>query len=66
MGDTTILNKELERLQKLHLESDQRLTSLMRETIPNHLQIQRVKKEKLGLKDQIEVLKNRLLPDIIA
>lgn len=66
MGDTTILNKELERLQKLHLESDQRLTSLMRETIPNHLQIQRVKKEKLGLKDQIEILKNRLLPDIIA
>ena len=66
MTDTKALKKELERIQQLHGASDKALVSLMRETIPNHLQIQRVKKQKLDLKDQIEALKNKLLPDIIA
>lgn len=66
MTDTKALKKELERVQQLHAASDKELVSLMRETIPDHLKIQRVKKKKLDLKDQIEALKNTLLPDIIA
>jgi hypothetical protein len=39
----------------------------MAETAPfNQLQIQRLKKRKLVLKDQITKLESQLLPDIIA
>lgn len=66
MSDTEILKKNLSRLQVLHQEREHLLSSLMLVTIPNHLEIQRLKKSKLDLKDQIEALKSRLLPDIIA
>jgi hypothetical protein len=37
------------------------------EAVPfNHLQLQRMKKRKLVLKDQMARLRNLLLPDIIA
>jgi hypothetical protein len=57
---------KLEELRSEHRDLDdviQRLT----ETSPfNQLQIQRLKKRKLGLKDQIAKLESKLLPDIIA
>ncbi|HVO02346.1 MAG TPA: DUF465 domain-containing protein [Candidatus Cybelea sp.] len=57
---------KLEELRSEHRDLDdviQRLT----ETSPfNQLQIQRLKKRKLALKDQITRLESKLLPDIIA
>jgi hypothetical protein len=57
---------KLEELRSEHRDLDdviQRLT----ETSPfNQLQIQRLKKRKLALKDQITKLESKLLPDIIA
>ncbi|MDQ7250727.1 YdcH family protein [Dongia sedimenti] len=57
---------KLEELRSEHRDLDdviQRLT----ETSPfNQLQIQRLKKRKLALKDQIIKLESKLLPDIIA
>jgi hypothetical protein len=57
---------KLEELRSEHRDLDdviQRLT----ETSPfNQLQIQRLKKRKLALKDQIAKLESKLLPDIIA
>lgn len=66
MSDTEMLKKNLARLQTLHKEREHLLSTQMRASIPDHLEIQRLKKSKLDLKDQIEALKNRLLPDIIA
>lgn len=40
---------------------------VLSQTLPyDNLEIQRLKKRKLWLKDQIETLKNQLMPDIIA
>ncbi len=66
MSDIEVLKKNLARLQAVHKEHKHQLICRMRDSIPDHLEIQRLKKSKLDLKDQIEALKNRLLPDIIA
>ncbi|HVM82879.1 MAG TPA: DUF465 domain-containing protein [Candidatus Binatia bacterium] len=62
----TELRVKLEELRSEHRDLDdviQRLT----ETSPfNQLQIQRLKKRKLALKDQMTKLESKLLPDIIA
>lgn len=62
----TELRVKLEELRSEHRDLDdviQRLT----ETSPfNQLQIQRLKKRKLAIKDQIAKLESKLLPDIIA
>jgi len=62
----TEMRVKLEELRSEHRDLDdviQRLT----ETSPfNQLQIQRLKKRKLALKDQIIKLESKLLPDIIA
>ena len=62
----TELRVKLEELRSEHRDLDdviQRLT----ETSPfNQLQIQRLKKRKLALKDQMTMLESKLLPDIIA
>ena len=62
----TEMRVKLEELRSEHRDLDdviQRLT----ETSPfNQLQIQRLKKRKLALKDQMIKLESKLLPDIIA
>jgi hypothetical protein len=66
MHDQKGIKKEIERLQKIHHELEEQIRALMIETIADHLKIQRAKKQKLDLKDQIQALKNKLHPDIIA
>jgi hypothetical protein len=66
ISSVTELRVKLEELRSEHRDLDdviQRLT----ETSPfNQLQIQRLKKRKLALKDQMAKLESKLLPDIIA
>jgi hypothetical protein len=66
ISSVTEMRVKLEELRSEHRDLDdviQRLT----ETSPfNQLQIQRLKKRKLALKDQIIKLESKLLPDIIA
>ncbi len=66
ISSITEMRVKLEELRSEHRDLDdviQRLT----ETSPfNQLQIQRLKKRKLLLKDQIIKLESKLLPDIIA
>jgi hypothetical protein len=66
ISSVTEMRVKLEELRSEHRDLDdviQRLT----ETSPfNQLQIQRLKKRKLALKDQITRLESKLLPDIIA
>jgi hypothetical protein len=66
ISSVTEMRVKLEELRSEHRDLDdviQRLT----ETSPfNQLQIQRLKKRKLALKDQITAIEDQLLPDIIA
>tara|TARA_B110000438_G_scaffold247910_1_gene250313 strand:+ start:337 stop:534 length:198 start_codon:yes stop_codon:yes gene_type:complete len=56
----------LKELQQEHRDLDQILTQLQEKKTIDLLQIQRLKKRKLILKDRIIDLKNKIEPDIIA
>lgn len=57
---------ELARLKEEHRDLDGAIEALLRMVAGDQLQIQRLKKRKLVLKDQIQKLRARLIPDIIA
>lgn len=66
MSETASLEKQLEALKLEHRDLDDVIDHLI-ETRPfDQLQIQRLKKRKLMLKDQMSKLESKLLPDIIA
>jgi len=59
----------LEKIQQLrvqHRDLDDAISALMDSGTTNMLQIKRLKKQKLLLKDKIAKLEDELLPDIIA
>ena len=58
--------KQLENLKVRHREVDRKIEALNGELSSDQLQIQRLKKQKLKLKDQISIIEANLLPDIIA
>jgi len=66
MDDQEILRNQLERLNEEHRELDVIIERMLGENIVNQIAVQRLKKRKLLLKDQMLKLKSRLLPDIIA
>jgi hypothetical protein len=49
-----------------HRRMDDIISQLAQETAVDYLQIQRLKKRKLQLKDDIQRIESTLLPDIIA
>lgn len=49
-----------------HRDLDDAILALSGPGVPNQLQLQRLKKKKLMLKDEISRVRDRLLPDIIA
>lgn len=66
MSETASFEKQLETLNLEHRDLDDVIDHLI-ETRPfDQLQIQRLKKRKLMLKDQMSKLESRMLPDIIA
>jgi hypothetical protein len=66
MDETDTIEKQLNDLRLEHRDLDDVIDHLI-ETRPfDQLQIQRLKKRKLSLKDQIIRLESKLLPDIIA
>ena len=65
VGDSAIRN-ELARLRQEHRDLDSAFEALHGQAHPDNLQIQRLKKRKLILKDRISSLEDKLLPDIIA
>jgi|TARA_B110000438_G_C15615014_1_gene563939 hypothetical protein len=60
------LIEQLKILKEEHLDLDQVLRQLQEKKTVDFLQIQRLKKRKLILKDKINYIKNRIEPDIIA
>ncbi|MFL0357509.1 YdcH family protein [Erythrobacter sp. GH1-10] len=60
------LQKKLELLRSEHRDLDAAITALTESGSTDQLQIARLKKRKLRLKDQIAIIEDTLLPDIIA
>jgi hypothetical protein len=65
-ADREELSRRLEELKVEHRDLDDVIARLAEDGPFNQLQIQRLKKRKLLLKDQIIRLESELLPDIIA
>lgn len=57
---------ELARLKEEHRDLDTAIEALERMVAGDQLQVQRLKKRKLVLKDRISYLEDQLTPDIIA
>lgn len=57
---------EIARLRQEHMDLDAAVLALETLPRPDQLQIARLKKRKLVLRDQIAKLENRLTPDLIA
>lgn len=66
MDNIDLLNRQLEELRLEHRDLDEVIQQLILQGNVDLLQVQRLKKRKLILKDQITKLESRLLPDIIA
>lgn len=60
------IKRLLENLQLEHRDLDDVIEHMAAANPVNHLQLQRLKKRKLAIKDQIARLESRLVPDIIA
>jgi hypothetical protein len=68
-GETTEeqeLRARLSELESEHRDLDDVIERLADGTVHDQLQIKRLKKRKLQLKDEITKIRSRLLPDIIA
>ena len=60
------LKKKLELLKDEHRDLDTMINDLLRENIVNQLAVQRLKKKKLLVRDQMARINQHLLPDILA
>ena len=66
MEDINKLVEVLKNFEQEHRDLDEILIQLQEKNTVDFLQIQRLKKRKLILKDKIIDIKNKLEPDIIA
>ena len=66
MEDSDKLVESLKNFEQEHRDLDQILIQLQEKNTVDFLQIQRLKKRKLILKDKIIDIKNKIEPDIIA
>jgi len=64
--ETGAIQAKLESLRIEHRDLDDVIDRLIEKPPFDRLQLQRLKKRKLGLKDQILRLESQLIPDIIA
>jgi hypothetical protein len=60
------IRQRLQALEIEHHDLDDVIDRLVGDPAQDRLQLQRLKKRKLLLKDQIQRLRTRLIPDIIA
>ena len=64
--ETGAIQAKLEGLRIEHRDLDDVIDRLVEKPPFDRLQLQRLKKRKLGLKDQILRLESQLIPDLIA
>lgn len=66
LSDRDNLRQQLALKRQEHQDLDQAIEALMAMSTLDQLQVRRLKKKKLFLKDQIKALEDQLFPDIIA
>jgi len=66
MSHEDVLRVKLEVLRQEHRDLDDAIEALQTAMRPDQLTLKRLKKQKLGLKDQIARIEDELTPDIIA
>lgn len=64
--DEAEIRARIELLRQDHRDLDAAIDALRALPMPDMIQLQRFKKKKLRLKDEIAVLEDMLIPDIIA
>lgn len=64
--DSEAINRRIEALRQEHGDLDAAIEALLSAPAIDQLQIARIKKRKLRLKDEIAILEDMLIPDIIA
>jgi hypothetical protein len=57
---------KLDELKQLHRDLDEMIVAMTAEGAHNQLELSRLKKRKLMLRDQISKLEDEIVPDIIA
>ncbi|MGD8672590.1 MAG: DUF465 domain-containing protein [Thiogranum sp.] len=60
------MRQQLEELRLEHRDLDDVIHHLNHSAYPDQLQLKRLKKRKLRLKDAIQLIESRLIPDIDA
>ena len=65
-GNQQTIIKKLRQLESEHRDLDDVIERLADDKPFDQLQLQRLKKRKLILKDEMTLLRSRILPDIIA
>ncbi len=60
------IRQQIEVLNIEHRDLDASIVALQEQVVPDQLQIARLKRRKLALKDRIMALEDQLVPDIIA
>ena len=66
IANTQRIEKAIISLKQEHRDLDSAIVALQEMTPSDQLQIKRLKKKKLGLRDRISMLEDQLTPDIIA
>ena len=66
MSEDEVLRQKLAELELEHRDLDDVIARLTERAPYDQLQLQRLKKRKLVLKDQISLIEGKLYPDIIA
>ncbi len=66
MNEQDKLEDMLAQLKAEHRDLDDAISALTQRAVPDMIQIQRLKKRKLVLRDDIMRVESKLLPDIIA
>ena len=64
--DETLIQARRDVLRQEHRDLDVAITALAESGVPDQLQMARLKKRKLRLRDEIAMLDDTLIPDIIA
>ena len=60
------IKEKINELRKIHSELDTEISKIIKVIPVDQLMLQRIKKKKLKLKDEISKLSSHILPDIIA
>ncbi|HVM37371.1 MAG TPA: DUF465 domain-containing protein [Sphingomicrobium sp.] len=66
MNDDPTPNQELAALRDEHRALDERISAMVEAGESDQIELARLKKRKLRLKDQIQLILDRSVPDIIA